>query len=130
MPKSDRFVGVDVGAETVKVVELLRGPAGLRWTRRAIAEHHKEPARVLLELLSGWDWPQVEGAAVVGRLGRLLTLPRIPQKQALATGHRFLCGEAPATVVSIGAHGFSVLEVRENGVEVLRENSRCSQGTG
>ncbi|MFQ5973252.1 MAG: acyl-CoA dehydratase activase-related protein [Alphaproteobacteria bacterium] len=34
------------------------------------------------------------------------------------------------TVVSIGSHGFSVLEQRDSGAEVFRENSRCSQGTG
>src|ERR1019366_5582528 len=32
--------------------------------------------------------------------------------------------------VSVGSHGFSVLEIRPNGREVFRENSRCSQGTG
>ena len=36
----------------------------------------------------------------------------------------------PATVVNIGSHGFSVLELRANGLTVFRENSRCSQGTG
>ena len=36
----------------------------------------------------------------------------------------------PATLVSIGSHGFSVLELRGEGQEVFRENSRCAQGTG
>src|ERR1039458_7907488 len=31
---------------------------------------------------------------------------------------------------NIGSHGFSVLELRANGLTVFRENSRCSQGTG
>ena len=34
------------------------------------------------------------------------------------------------TLLSIGAHGFSVLEVGHNGDEWFRQNSRCSQGTG
>ncbi|MGH7057677.1 MAG: BadF/BadG/BcrA/BcrD ATPase family protein, partial [Acetobacteraceae bacterium] len=45
-------------------------------------------------------------------------------------GARFLLGAEPATIVSIGSHGFSILALRENGTEIFRENSRCSQGTG
>jgi predicted CoA-substrate-specific enzyme activase len=67
---AERFIGVDVGAETIKVVEL--APAALRWLR----------------------------------------------------------GSRASTLVSIGSHGFSVLELRDSGAEVFRENSRCSQGTG
>ena len=71
-----------------------------------------------------------DGAAVSGRLGRQVRLPRVPTKQAQARAYRFLFGDDPATVVSIGSHGFSVLELRANGIEVFRENTRCSQGTG
>ncbi|MEK7867246.1 MAG: BadF/BadG/BcrA/BcrD ATPase family protein, partial [Planctomycetota bacterium] len=128
MPR-DRFVGIDVGAETVKVVELACGDSP-RVVRKALLEHHKDPRRAVTELLLGWDWPGVASAAVTGRLGRLIALPRVPAKAALAAGVRLSHGDAPLTVVSIGAHGFSVLELRDGGVEVLRENNRCSQGTG
>ena len=126
----DRFVGIDVGAETVKVAELIREPGGLRWGRRALVAHDKDPGRALLEVLSGWDWDGVQGAAVSGRLGRQVALTRVPGKQALLAGHRFLHGDGPATVVNIGSHGFAVLEIRENGSQAFRENSRCAQGTG
>jgi predicted CoA-substrate-specific enzyme activase len=126
----DRFIGIDLGSETLKVVELVRDAGGLRWTRRAAVEHHKEPGRRLLELLAGWDWEGVSGAAASGRNGRQLHLPRVPAKQAQLNGARFLLGEEPVTLVSIGSHGFSILELRDNGLEVFRENSRCSQGTG
>ncbi len=125
-----RYIGIDVGAETIKVVELSREGSALRWERRQVAEHHKEPGKTLVEILRGWDWDRVDGAAVAGRLGRQVALLRVPAKQAQAAGHRFLHGDGPATVVSIGSHGFSVLELREGGVEVFRENSRCAQGTG
>ncbi len=125
-----RFLGIDVGAETIKVVEVLRQGTDLRRGACRLVEHHKEPARRLLELLGEFDWPGVTGAAASGRLARLVTLPRVPTKQAQASGFRFLHGTRPATVVSIGGHGFSVLELRPDGLEVLRENSRCSQGTG
>ena len=125
-----RFVGIDVGAETLKVVELVREGDASRLGRRALVEHHKEPGRRLLEILGTWSWENVTGAAVTGRLGRQVQLTRIPLKQAQAAAHRFLHGSAPATLVSIGSHGFSVLELREEGQEVFRENSRCAQGTG
>ena len=125
-----RFIGIDVGAETIKVVELTDLGGRLAWTRRAIIEHHKEPVGRLLPMLEDAGWPGVRAAAVCGRLGRLLELDRVPGKQAQAAGFRYLYGDRPATVVSIGSHGFSVLELRDSGVEVMRENSRCSQGTG
>ena len=59
-----------------------------------------------------------------------MTLGRVPTKQAQAAGFRFLGKADSATIVSIGSHGFSVLELRPSGSEVFRENSRCSQGTG
>ncbi len=125
-----RFVGIDVGAETIKVVELVREPGGLRWTRRATAEHQQDPVAVLGTLLRDWNWGAVAGAAVSGRFARQLRLPHMPTKQAQSAGCRFLLGAEPMTVASIGSHGFSILELRGPELEILRENSRCSQGTG
>jgi predicted CoA-substrate-specific enzyme activase len=126
-----RWIGIDVGAETIKAVELEGEGRDLAWTRRVIVEHRKEPGTRLVEVLRGLDFAHADGAAVTGRLSRLVDLPRIPTKQAEAAGFRFLFpGVEPATLVSIGSHGFSVLELRAHGVEIFRENSRCSQGTG
>jgi predicted CoA-substrate-specific enzyme activase len=127
---SERFIGIDIGAETIKVVELVKENEELRWSRRALVEHHKEPASQLRELLSQWGWDEVSGAAVSGRLSRQVDLQRIPTQQAQSRGYRFLHTDTSATIVSIGSHGFSVLELRPSGTEVFRENSRCSQGTG
>ena len=127
---SDRFIGIDVGAETLKVVELVRRDGALIRQRTRLLEHGKKPGPAAVELLRDWDWHSVCGAAVTGRLARLLNLPHIPPHQALAHGFRLLHPNQPATIVSIGVHGFSVLELRPNGTEVYRENSRCSQGTG
>ena len=131
---SERFVGIDLGAETIKIVELVREDdicnRRLRRGRVELVEHDKEPADALLAALASWDWSLVSGAAVSGRFSRLLRLPRVPTKQAQTHGFRWLFDDQPATVISIGGHGFSVLELRNSGVEVFRENSRCSQGTG
>ena len=126
-----RYVGLDVGAETIKLVELVRENETLRRGRRLLLEHNKAPEQVLAALIAEWDWEGVERAAVCGRLSRAVRLLRVPEKQARAAGFRLARPDVgPATVVSIGGHGFSVLELREHGVEIFRENSRCSQGTG
>lgn len=128
-----RVVGIDVGAETVKVVELLLPPGTATPVagRRRLAEHHKDPAAAVRRLLAELDWPEVAAAAATGRGARMLALSRVPTKAALGKGvGHALPGDEPATVVSIGAHGFSVLELRPGGQATFRENSRCSQGTG
>ncbi|HMB76822.1 MAG TPA: BadF/BadG/BcrA/BcrD ATPase family protein, partial [Kiloniellaceae bacterium] len=93
-------------------------------------EHRKAPGPALLRLLKDWEWEGLSGAAVCGRLSRELDLQRVPIKQAQLSALRRLRGDQATTVVSIGSHGFSVLEQRSSGAEVFRENSRCSQGTG
>lgn len=128
-PSTPRFLGIDVGAETVKLVELVGSPPVL--ARRFCIEHHKDPAGTLGRLLAELDWAGVSGAACTGRGARLLDLPRVPTKAALARGVReAFPGLEAVTVVSIGAHGFSVLELHPGTQSVYRENSRCSQGTG
>jgi predicted CoA-substrate-specific enzyme activase len=125
-----RFIGIDAGAETIKLIELAADAGQRVWTRQRIIEHGKHPGPALLRLLEDWDWASVSGAAVTGRLSRMFNLPQIPTKQAQARGYSFLFGDQPATIVSVGSRGFSVLALRPNGVQVFRENSRCSQGTG
>jgi predicted CoA-substrate-specific enzyme activase len=127
---AQRAIGIDVGAETLKVVEVSPEGGRLAWTRRALVEHGGDPGPHLRALLASWGWDDVAGAAACGRIGRRVNLPQVPVKGAQAAGFRFLHGDEPATVVSIGSHGFSVLEIRASGREVFRENSRCSQGTG
>ena len=68
-----RFLGVDAGAETVKVVELVDRPGGLVWHRRARLEHHKAPGPAVREVIREWGWDGVDGAvasaAVAGSAG-------------------------------------------------------------
>jgi predicted CoA-substrate-specific enzyme activase len=125
-----RVVGIDIGAETIKLVEACDAGDGLQVVRRQAVEHGKEPAAKLVELLRAWDWDGVDAAAVTGRLGRIASLPRLPVAQAMRGGYRLLLGDEPATIVSIGSRGFSVLELHASRPPVHRENSRCAQGTG
>ncbi len=127
----ERYVGIDVGAETVKAVELLRQGAGFELGRRFVADHGKEPQAAVLSILAQLDWPTVSGAAATGRLSRVLNLEKIPIQAAQTAGLTFLLPDRePVMMISIGSRGFSVLELRQGGRAVYRENSRCSQGTG
>jgi hypothetical protein len=125
-----RFLGIDLGAETVKLIELFRDGHGLRAGRHEILEHGKKPGPALREALERWDWPQAAGAAITGRFASQVNLRRIPTKAAQVRGYRFLFGDEPATIINLGSHGFSVLEWRADGLATFRENSPCSQGTG
>ncbi len=125
-----RFIGIDAGAETLKLIELVREAGHVRIARRETIEHGKQPGPVLLEALRRWNWDTVTAAAATGRFSAQLNLPRIPVKQALLRGYNHFFNDQPAVIVNIGSHGFSVLEIRDNATTVFRENSRCSQGTG
>jgi predicted CoA-substrate-specific enzyme activase len=126
----ERFIGVDVGAETIKLAEVGGYDDGLKLVRHAIVPHGKEPGARLLEILQEWDWETVTSVSATGRLGRQLAVDRIPTRNALLRGFKFLHGNEPATIVSIGSRGICVLEIPAAGESVYRESSRCAQGTG
>ena len=128
--KPERFLGVDVGAETLKLVELQQIEGNLRILRTCRVDHAKEPSPALLEYYKEWGAKPFSGAASTGRLSRQFSITRIPVQQAQSRAFRFLYPNSAGTLVSIGSHGFSVLEIHPDGREIFRENSRCSQGTG
>lgn len=125
-----RYLGVDVGAETLKVVELREENGKCALYSKTRVAHHKDPKTALRQILSEMSFETIDTIGVCGRLGRMFKLMQIPDKLARSEGFRFLVDDAPATIVSIGSHGFSVLEMRDKTHEVYRENTRCSQGTG
>ncbi len=128
----DRFLGIDIGAETIKIAELGRDSNGqFELVRTRTIDHAKDPAGKLAAAIPDLDWDQVTSAATTGRASRMVDLTRVPTKAALVrgVGHMFP-DHNPGTVVSIGSHGFSVLELRDHDAQTYRENSRCSQGTG
>lgn len=125
------FVGIDVGAENVKLVAIERRGAGVGIAAQHEAAHHKDPESTVRALLGRLGGHPIVGVAATGRLARILRMEKVPTKAALRRGARAVHPELPAlTVVSIGGHGFSVLELGARGEEWFQQNSRCSQGTG
>ena len=98
-----RFVGIDLGTESIKVVELAGEGGGLSCVRREFSRHDKEPVARLGGILGRIDWPGVDGAAACGRMGRQVLLPRIPVKQAQVRGYRLLYGHRSGTTGSRGS---------------------------
>ncbi|MBI5532626.1 MAG: CoA activase [Deltaproteobacteria bacterium] len=125
------FVGIDVGAETVKLVALEKRAGQLVITDQLETPHNKDPQAAVRALLSRLDGRTIAGIAATGRLGRILNVESVPTKAALRRGARLVHPDLDAlTVVSIGGHGFSVLELGAHGEEWFQQNARCSQGTG
>ncbi len=130
-PMNARGLGIDIGAETLKLAVVADTPEGLRIELTEERAHQKAPARTLEMLLRECQVEDVERIAVTGRLHGLLDAYAVPTKGALRRGIRVMRPEEPElTVLSIGAHGFSVLELGSSGQDWYQQNSRCSQGTG
>jgi len=124
-------IGLDLGAETIKLVELVVTGDSFEVVKRRAVTHAGRPEAALRTLLAEVDWTTLGGAAACGRLARRVRLRRVPDKEARALGYRTGSGRGePLTLVSIGSHGFSVLEAPAQGPLRLQDNSRCSQGTG
>lgn len=125
------YLGVDVGAETIKVVGIEKRGGRVSITTRLHQPHNKDPHAALSTVLAKVDLRSADGIAATGRLQRVLRADGVPAKAAMRRGVRLVHPELDAvTVVSVGAHGFSVLELGANGEEWFQQNARCSQGTG
>jgi hypothetical protein len=74
-----------------------------------------EPQLLLKRLYREWNAATLRGATLTGRLGRQFSVARVPLRQAQFRAFRFLYPNTAGTPVSVGSHGFSVLEVRPNG---------------
>lgn len=127
----ERFLGFDLGAESIRVAEVLVGDDAVIPGRTYRVAHSGEVARALEDLLPRLDWHRVRGAAATGRMAASVRLVRVPRKAAVAEGAGLLRPAHPdLTVVSVGAQGFAVVELAADGTCHIRENGRCSQGTG
>jgi len=127
----DLGLGIDVGTESVKMalVELVyqRWRLVATWHR----SHGKQPAAVIRRLLSEVNLRELTCVAATGRLHAVVDAASLPAKAALKQGFAAIHPDVEAaTILNIGAHGYSVLELHASGQDFFRQNTRCSQGTG
>jgi predicted CoA-substrate-specific enzyme activase len=124
-------LGIDIGAESLKLALLEQQPGRLRIVSTHARVHQKEPEHALAEVMTELALWDVARVSVTGRLHALVNAHHVPGKAAMRRGARLLRPELDRmTVLSIGAHGFCVLELSGAAQEHFQQNSRCSQGTG
>ena len=129
--RNGRFIGFDMGAETIRMAEVVLRNGFTSIHALEQIPHRGDVAGAIAQLLTLVDWSEIDGAGTTGRMSVTLNLPNIPRKASIIAGCGVLYPEFPdITVVSIGAQGFSVVEVSGDGTSYSRENGRCSQGTG
>ncbi|MBU1069997.1 CoA activase [Myxococcota bacterium] len=126
---NNKYLGIDIGAETVKLTILEASSDGMKWTGSTVLPHGGDPREIILRELG--DGTGFAGAAVTGRGAGVMTLAVVPAPRALERGVQYVHPQLRrATVLDAGAHGFSVLEIHDANSRIFRENTRCSQGTG
>ncbi len=131
MYSGSRYLGIDFGAERIKVAEVFKGKDGIMPGRTWLVEHHKNLKSAVEQILEETDLAHASGVACTGRLAPVLALPSVPPKAVVAEGVALLHPDLTSvTVVGIGSNGFWVVDVEKDGICRMKENSRCSQGTG
>ncbi len=112
------FVGINVGALTVKVVALHHGH---RTT--AVANHQGRPLAVIDTLLAGPDFADAEFFGVSGQLGH------VPEVAAIQRALRET-GEAFDAVVSLGGESFLVYTLVDDRIVHVLSHNKCAAGSG
>jgi predicted CoA-substrate-specific enzyme activase len=112
------FVGVNIGALTVKVVTL-RGDA----RDATVAAHQGRPIEVLDQLLDGPGFVEAEAFGVSGHLGH------IPEVAAIQRGLRETPGAYDA-VISLGGESFLVYILADGRIAHVLSHNKCAAGSG
>ena len=101
----ERYLGIDLGAETIKFILLERQNGRLVITYDSVVAHDKNPIHAFKKGISTLDWESLTSVVTTGRISRVLNIERVPIKAALAKGVGYKYPEIkPVTVVSIGSH--------------------------
>ena len=112
------YVGVNIGALTVKVVSL-RGDA----RDATVVAHQGRPIEVLEKLLAGPGFADAEAFGVSGHLGH------IPEVAAIQRALRETPGGFDA-VISLGGESFLVYILAEGRIAHVLSHNKCAAGSG
>ncbi len=124
-----KYLGVDIGAETLKLVVFEKHGNSMKCTSSTVHSHGGDIEGTLTGVLG--ETPVFAGVGVTGRGAGRLRLMQVPLPRALEAGVRFWHPDLSRfTVLDAGAHGYCALEIHDENTRVFRENTRCSQGTG
>jgi predicted CoA-substrate-specific enzyme activase len=118
MGEAMKFVGVNIGALTVKIVAL-RGEV----RSSKVAPHQGRPLAVLQQLLAEADFAEADYFGVSGHLGH------ISEAAAIQRALRELNGEFDA-VASLGGESFLIYFVAGDKITGVVSHNKCAAGSG
>lgn len=127
--EESRFAGIDIGAETIKYV-VISGGKQPKIVASGLFAHEKSIETCLQRVFEKLAELKVTEMALCGRYANHMSIRHYPARAVLKRGLTHIYADLKLTYVSIGCNGFCVFERRGGQLDMLRENSRCSQGTG
>jgi len=131
MTAPGRYLGIDVGAENVRLAVVEVSGTTSRVLDTTCLRHGGHARKSLADAAAAGALRGIAGAAATGRMASVLNMERVPVPRAMAGGFRAAHPAMDAaTLVNIGSRGFGVLEMRTARAPTYRQNGRCSQGTG
>jgi predicted CoA-substrate-specific enzyme activase len=129
-----RYIGVCLGASTVKVVELSREDGRAKVVSSLVKAHEGNPRRVLGDVLRQMEVGQGDAVVATGRKFRhYVNLPTITEPEAVERAFRFVTssGDRYDAIVSAGGETFMVYALDEEGkIMNVHTGNKCASGTG
>ena len=123
-----RYLGIDIGAETIKIAEILCRDGHLQWTRHRLEEHRKDPGPELLRMLHDFDLDEVHAVAVFDGVVNVGPLECMPTKIAEAQFYHAAVREGLlAITVSLNGDPMDIEVVDNFAYEVHRRFRRVQQ---
>jgi len=129
-----RYIGVCLGASTVKVVEVSRDGGETKEASALVKAHEGNPKGVLLKSLRGMGISPGDRLVVTGRKFRnFVNLPTITEPEATERAFQFVAGprERYDAIVSAGGETFIVYTLDDSGkIMSVHSGNKCASGTG
>ncbi|NQT82196.1 activase [bacterium] len=129
-----RYIGVCLGASTVKVVEISHDGGKAKVLSATVKSHEGNPRGILADLLREIGVARGDKLVVTGRKFRnFVNLPSIPEPEAVERAFEFVAspGKQCDAIVSAGGETFMVYALDEDGkIMDVHTGNKCASGTG
>ena len=129
-----RYIGICLGASTVKAVEVLRDGGKTKVLSALAKPHEGNPRGVLADSLREMGGGRGDKLAVTGRKFRnFVNLPTITEPEAVERAFAFAAspGQRYDAIVSAGGETFMVYALDEGGRIInVHTGNKCASGTG
>ena len=136
MSESKRIVlGLDLGKATMSIASAVMSEDGSLSDIQTRSERHLgSPLEYFKDLYNELDHGNIAAIAATGAFSNRLKDPiisEVPEETAQEiTTRRLFNDKGPLNIVRMGARGYSILTIDEDGNVRFEENDKCSSGTG